>query len=97
MAFNEALAVWSIALAIGGRNDGERGRAPTRDAPTGEGVGGNDEGTGGDRPYGRWGKGMGPRIREDNGGGRAVREPSLRGMGSVEKERGAKGFGVRCY
>ena len=27
------------------------------------------------------GKGMGPRILEDNGGGRAVREPPLRGMG----------------
>ena len=27
---------------------------------------------------GRWGKGLGPRIREDNGGGRAVAEPALR-------------------
>ena len=32
---------------------------------------GDDEG----REDGRWGKGMGPRIREDNGLGRAVREP----------------------
>ena len=123
-----------------------------RDAPTGDGVGGNDEGTGGSRtaptgdggrgwvpayarttegdgggrprgtplrevgegdgsphtrgqrrgtgegahegrPYGRWGKGMGPRIREDNGGGRAVREPPLRGMGSVEEGEGGKGSG----
>ena len=63
---------------------------PTRDAPTGEGVGGNDEEDGrfANRPYGRWGKGMGPRIREDNGGGRAVREPPQRGMGSVEEGEG---------
>ena len=33
---------------------------------------------------------MGPRIREDNGEGRAVREPPVRGMGSVEEEEGIR-------
>ena len=36
---------------------------------------------------------MGPRIREDNGGGRVVREPPLRGMGSVEEGEGGMGLG----
>ena len=50
------------------------------------------------RPYG---KGMGPRIREDNGGGRAVSEPPLRiaknvGFDSIVAVylRGNDGYGM---
>ncbi len=90
MAFNEALAVESVALAIGGRNDGGKGEGAHEGRPYG-GRGWVPASARTTERDGRWGKGMGPRIREDNGGGRVVREPSLRGWGAWKKERGGKG------